>query len=163
MSIAIREADLDDPRDGAAIVALIDSYAGDRFGGGTPLPDPVRERMVAGLRAHPTTLVLLAHDGDAPVGIAVCFWGFSTFSARPLLNVHDLAVVPDARGRGVGRALLAAAEDRARARGCGKLTLEVLDDNPRARGLYASVGFADVAVGSSAFTRFLSKPLETTR
>ncbi|MEO6029149.1 MAG: GNAT family N-acetyltransferase [Candidatus Binatia bacterium] len=160
MSITIREADLGDPRDAAAIVVLVDSYAGGQFGGGVPLPASVREGMVAGLRAHPTTLVLLACDAEEPIGIAVCFWGFSTFQARPLLNVHDLAVVPEAHGRGAGRALLAAAEARARERGCCKLTLEVLDDNPRARGLYASVGFADAAVGASAFTRFLSKHLD---
>ena len=171
MSITIREADLGDSRDAAAIVALIDSYAGGPFGGGAPLPDLVRARMVAGLRAHPTTLVLLACDADEPIGIAVCFWGFSTFQARPLLNVHDLAVLPEAHGRGAGRALLAAAETRARERGCCKLTLEVLDDNPRARGLYASVGFGNpgarlgdaAVVGASAFTRFLSKPLEAPR
>jgi ribosomal protein S18 acetylase RimI-like enzyme len=188
MAITIREADLGDPRDAAAVVAIIDAYARDEFGGGSPLPADVRERLVAGLRAHPTTLVLLAESSDVPggsndaptgandaptgandaptgssaalVGVAVCFFGYSTFAARPLVNVHDLAVLPAARSRGVGRALLAAVEARARARGCCKLTLEVLDDNRRARGLYASVGFSDVAVGSSTFTRFLGKPLE---
>jgi GNAT superfamily N-acetyltransferase len=163
MPIAIREADLADPRQGAAIVSIIDAYARDPMGGGTPLAVAVRERLVAGLRAHPTTLVLLAFDGDEAVGVAVCFFGFSTFGARPLLNVHDLAVVPAARKRGIGRALLAAAEGRARARRCCKLTLEVLDRNQPARALYASVGLADVGVGQSAFTRFLVKPLEGER
>jgi GNAT superfamily N-acetyltransferase len=170
MPIAIREADLADPRQAEAVVAIIDAYARDAFGGGTPLPAPVRERLVAGLRAHPTTLVLLAFDHDDAVGVAVCFFGFSTFAARPLLNVHDLAVVPAARRRGVGRALLAAAEARARARGCCKLTLEVLDRNAPARALYSSVGFddasvglADAGLGESAFTRFLVKPLEGER
>ena len=163
MAIAIREADLADPDQAGAVVALIDAYARDAFGGGKPLPPAVRAGLIPGLRAHPTTLVLLAVDGAEAVGVAVCFFGFSSFQARPLLNVHDLAVRPDARGRGVGRALLAAAEARARARGCCKLTLEVLDRNDRARGLYASVGFADVGLGDSTFTRFLTKPLEADR
>ena len=160
MSIAIREADLADPRQADAVVAIVDAYARDAFGGRKPLPPPVRDGLIPGLRAHPTTLVLLAYDGDQAVGVAVCFFGFSTFQARPLLNVHDLAVVPAARGRGGGQALLTAAEARARARGCCKLTLEVLDQNGPARRLYARVGLADVGLGSSAFTRFLVKPLE---
>jgi ribosomal protein S18 acetylase RimI-like enzyme len=110
------------------------------------------------LRAHPTALVLLAFVGAEPVGIAVGFFGLSTFAARPLLNIHDLAVVPAHRGKGVGRALLREAETRARERGCCKLTLEVQDTNVRARGLYASFGFEDFMIAGSA-TRFLSKPL----
>jgi ribosomal protein S18 acetylase RimI-like enzyme len=162
MTIDIRDADLDDPAHAAAIVAILSSYASSEFGGGVPLGDAVLAGLVPGLRAHPTTLVLLAFVAGSPVGMAVCFLGFSTFAARPLLNVHDLAVLPDHRGQGIGRALLAAVEARGRARGCCKLTLEVLEDNQRARGLYTSVGFADVALGSSTATRFLSKPLAAT-
>lgn len=158
-ALRIAAADLDDSGDGAAIVDLIDAYATDPIGGGAPLAADVRERLVAGLRAHPTTLVLLAFAGERPVGIAVCFFGFSTFHARPLLNVHDLAVLADWRGRGVGRALLEAAEARARQRGCCKLTLEVQDANQRARRLYESFGFADFTLAGST-TRFLSKPLQ---
>jgi ribosomal protein S18 acetylase RimI-like enzyme len=97
--------------------------------------------------------------------VAVCFLGFSTFAARPLLNVHDLAVLPECRGKGVGRALLEAAEARARAHGCCKLTLEVQDSNQRARGLYASFGFADYVLGGAGPTptRFLTKRLEDAR
>jgi ribosomal protein S18 acetylase RimI-like enzyme len=156
--VCVREADLADAADAAAVVDLVNAYASDPIGGGEPLPSEVRSRLVPGLRAHPTTLVLLACHGDRPVGIAVCFFGFSTFQARPLLNVHDLAILPEWRGRGVGRALLAAAEERACARGCGKLTLEVQDENARARALYAGFGFADFTVAGSA-TRFLTKKL----
>ena len=162
MIIDIRDADLDDPDHAAAIAEIVSAYAGEPFGGGAPLDDEVRARLVPGLRAHPTTLVLLAFAAGQPVGVAVCFFGFSTFQARPLLNVHDLAVLPDYRDQRIGRALLTAAEEHARARGCCKLTLEVLEDNRRARALYASFGFTDVAVGSSASTRFLTKPLRST-
>ena len=161
MTTEIRDADLADPADAAAIVDLVSAYASDPLGGDAPLGADVQARLVPGLRAHPTTLVLLAFEEGRAVGVAVCFFGFSTFAARPLLNVHDLAVLPEARGRGLGRALLAAAETRARARGCCKLTLEVLEENRRARALYASFGLADVGVGSSTCTRFLSKPLAT--
>lgn len=158
MDITIRAADLDDPAHGAAIVEVLDSYAGDPIGGGVPLSAEVRQRLVPGLRQHPTTLVLLAWAPPRPVGIAVCFYGFSTFQARPLLNIHDLAVVPDCRGQGIGPALLAAAEARARERGCCKLTLEVQDGNRRARAAYERFGFVDLVIADST-TRFLTKPL----
>jgi GNAT superfamily N-acetyltransferase len=74
--------------------------------------------------------------------------------------LRDLAVLPEHRGHGVGRALLQAAEDHARRKGCCKLTLEVQDDNTRARILYRRFGFEDFVVGKSAPTRFLAKKLE---
>jgi ribosomal protein S18 acetylase RimI-like enzyme len=89
----------------------------------------------------------------------VGFVGYSTFQARPLLNIHDLAVLPGRRGRGTGRALLAAAEAQALAEGCCKLTLEVQDDNTPARQLYDRFGFRDVRYGDSGPTRFLGKTL----
>jgi len=160
MPLHIDDADLSDPAHAAAILAVLDSYASDPVGGGRPLSAEVRAALLPGLRRYPTTLVLLAFDDGDPVGIAVCFFGFSTFQARPLLNVHDLAVVPGQRGRGIGRALLAAAESRARRVGCCKLTLEVQDDNHRARAVYARFGFTDFVLGGDAVpTRFLSKSL----
>lgn len=156
----IVEANLDDTNHAAAIVQVLDTYASDAIGGGVPLADQVRERLVACLREHPTTLVLLAYEESEAVGVAICFLGFSTFKARSLLNVHDLAVVPERRGRGIGRALLTAAEDRARERECCKLTLEVQEDNSRAIGLYRSFGFGNMRMGDSAATRFLEKPLD---
>lgn len=139
--LAIREARLDDPVDARAVVDLVDGYARESEHGGGPLPESVRRALVPGLAAHPTTLVLLAWRGDAPVGVAVCFRGFSTWSARPLLNLHDLAVEPSHRRSGIGRRLLAAVEERARALGCCRITLEVRGDNRVAQGLYRSVGF----------------------
>lgn len=161
MSLEIRDADLADPTDASAIVEIVNAYALDPFGGEAPLPRDVQARLVDGLRAHPTTLVLLALVDGRPVGVAVCFFGFSTFRARPLLNVHDLAVLASHRGQGVGRALLAAVEARARARGCCKITLEVLDTNLRARALYASCGIVEVGGAGATSTHFLSKPLVT--
>jgi ribosomal protein S18 acetylase RimI-like enzyme len=84
--------------------------------------------------------------------------GYSTFRARPLLNLHDLAVQPEARERGVGGALLAAVESHARALGCCKVTLEVREDNASARRLYERVGFVDSApAGARTRTLFLEK------
>lgn len=159
MKVEIHEADFDNPVHCAGIIDVLDSYASDPVGGGEPLGSEVRRRLVPALRSHPGALVLLAFLDARPIGIAVCFLGISTFQARPLLNIHDLAIVPECRGNGMGRALLHAAEAYALRRGCCKLTLEVQEDNQRARALYASFGFSDFLVGNSAPTRFLSKNL----
>ncbi len=159
MQIEICEASFGDAAHCAGIVDVLDSYAADPVGGGVPLSAEVRARLIAGLRRVPTALVLIAFAADRPVGIAICFFGFSTFQARPLLNIHDLAVLPEYRGKGIGRRLLGAVEEHALQRGCCKLTLEVQDDNQPARGLYHAFGFTDFVVGDSAVTRFLAKPL----
>ncbi len=159
MNLEIREADFANPIHAAGIIEILDSYASDGVGGGVPLGADVRERLVGALRSHPSALVLLAFSQGQPVGIAVCFFGLSTFRALPLLNIHDLAVIPRLRGRGVGRALLSEVECRAIQRGCCKLTLEVQQDNARARSLYEVFGFSDFPMSDSAPTRFLSKLL----
>ncbi len=140
-TIEIVEADLARAEHQRAVREMLDAYARDPQGGGQPLGDDVRERLVPALREHPTTVILLAYDGERPVGIATCFRGFSTFAARPLLNLHDLAVIPEYRGNGVGRMLLAAVEKEARGLGCCRVTLEVLEANP-ARKLYEAMGYA---------------------
>lgn len=159
MPLEIRRADLASAADAAAVITVLDSYASDPRGGSQPLSAPVRARLIPGLKSHPTTRIWLAWDAGQAIGLCVGFLGFSTFQARPLLNIHDLAVVPGRRGGGVGRALLGAAEAHAREAGCCKLTLEVQDGNTPARGLYERCGFRDVVYGDSGPTRFLSKTL----
>jgi ribosomal protein S18 acetylase RimI-like enzyme len=152
--VRIVEADLTDPEQGAEVIEQIDAYARDPMGGGAPLPPDVRVRLLAGLAAHPTTRIWLAYAGDAGIGVAVVFEGYSTFAAAPLFNIHDLAVREAYRGRGVGRRLLEAVERAARACGCAKLTLEVVEENGRAQGLYRSFGFQNYSPGATPTTTF---------
>jgi GNAT superfamily N-acetyltransferase len=155
------EADLNRTEHQRAIVDLIDAYARDPMGDGKPLAADVRRSLIPGLRQHPTTIVFLAYQRDDPVGIAVCFRGFSTFAARPLVNIHDLAVLPDCRGLGVGRLLLETIGRKARDIGCCKLTLEVQENNRKARRVYASAGFAQAVYEEAAGgALFLSKMLQ---
>lgn len=154
------QADLENPDHQAVVLFLIDAYSRDPMGDGAPLAPEVRERLIPGLRKHPTTLIFLAHEGDAPVGVAVCFLGFSTFAAKPLVNLHDVAILPTHRGRGIGRGLLAAVEARARELGCCKLTLEVLDQNHRALRTYTTCGFKRYSLQPGAGEAiFLTKSL----
>jgi GNAT superfamily N-acetyltransferase len=156
--VDIVEADLSRPDHQEAVVAMIDAYAADPMGNGKRLSEDVREALVPGLRKVPTTLIFLAYLDGAPVGIAACFHGFSTFAAKPLINIHDLSVLPGHRGHGIGRRLLEAVEQKARSLGCCKVTLEVGEDN-RARGLYEAFGFAQTVYGGAGAALFFSKPL----
>jgi ribosomal protein S18 acetylase RimI-like enzyme len=148
--VTIVEADLADAAHARDVVAMTAAYAEDVMADGRALPAEVLGRLVPALREHPTTVVLLAYVAGRAVGIATCFLGFTTFAARPLLNIHDLAVLPEHRGRGVARALLGEAERAARRRGCVKLTLEVGETNGRARRVYEAAGFAQAHAGQEA-------------
>jgi ribosomal protein S18 acetylase RimI-like enzyme len=141
MGIEIVKANLGNAAHAAALFATLNAYASDAMGGGKPLPDFVRENLATELARRPTAHVFLAFDGAVPAGLATCIEGFSTFACKPLLNIHDLAVMPEYRGQGIARRLLARVEEEARALGCCKVTLEVLEGNAVARSLYRSCGF----------------------
>ena len=158
--VTVRRVDYRDARDAEALVTLLDLYAREPIGGGVPLEDDVRRVLPARLAAFPGAVSLLARAGDAAVGLANAVFGFSTFAARPLLNLHDLVVTPAWRGRGVGRRLLAELEVLARAQDCCKLTLEVLGGNEVAQGLYRGCGFVPYALGPRhGPAQFWHKPL----
>lgn len=139
--LLIRAVDLADAADMAQYLDLLDAYARDPMGAGQPLPTTVRERLARDLAHLPGAHCLLARYGETAVAVATCFLGYSTFRARPLLNIHDIAVLPGWRGRSVARQLLAAIADLAKELDCCRITLEVREDNPRALGVYASAGF----------------------
>ena len=158
--VSIVEADLARPDHQTATIDLLNVYSMDPMADAAPLSDTARRELIPGLRAHPTTLVFLAYRGAEPVGLAICFRGFSTFAARPLVNIHDFFVAPAHRGTGISRMLFAAIEQRARELGCCKLTLEVLENNHRARRVYAAAGFAPpVYAPGTGGSLFLAKVL----
>ncbi|HET6883011.1 MAG TPA: GNAT family N-acetyltransferase, partial [Pirellulales bacterium] len=101
--IQIVKADLSNAHHQDAVLAMMNAYSRDPMGDGKPLSEFARQHLVDGLRNHPTTVVFLALEGALPRGIATCFGGFSTFAARPLINISDFYIDPDFRGRGLGR------------------------------------------------------------
>ena len=156
----IVEADLGSAKHQQAILAMVDAYSRDAMGDGKPLDPDVRMQLIPGLRKHPTTLIFLAFDREQPVGAAVCFIGFATFAAKPLINIHDFVVLPASRGKGVGRRLLETVEVKARKLGCCKLTLEVMDKNHQAIRMYQAAGFKRYTLQEEAGSAiFMSKPL----
>ena len=155
LSLHIEPANLDDHEHQRAILDLLDMYSRDAMGNSAALPTESRKGIIRGLRKHPTSLVLLATvDGDY-TGLCVCFEVFSTFQAKPILNIHDIAVHPQHRNKGIGRALLERAEQQALERGCCKITLEVREDNVIAQHLYRAAGFRE----SEPVMHFWHKPL----
>jgi GNAT superfamily N-acetyltransferase len=153
--IDVRLADYRNPAHARALVALLDAYARDPAGGGTPLEPRVLEALPEALAARPQAFTVLAYDGEQPVGLVNCIEGFSTFACRPLVNVHDVVVLESHRGQRVTQRMLARVEQEARARGACKLTLEVLSGNRSALRAYEREGFAnyqlDPAYGSAMF------------
>ena len=160
MSAEIVEADLARKDHQEAVLALTAAYALDPMGNGGPLPAESLANLIPGLRTHPTTLILLAYLDGKAVGIATCFRGFSTFMAKPLVNIHDIAVLPEHRGSGIGKLLLTAVERKARELGCCKVTLEVQENNARARRIYETAGFAQAVYGdTTGGSLYYTKPL----
>ncbi len=90
--------------------------------------------------AHPCAEALLGYEGDAPVGYAVFFHNFSTFTGRRGLYLEDLYVRPPARGRGYGQMFLQRLAQLALERNCGRLEWCVLDWNTPAIGFYKKIG-----------------------
>jgi len=160
-AIEILEADPSLPAHATAIVRLLDAYARDPMGGGVGLSEAVKARLPAELARRESIRVVLALADREPAGLIVAIEGFSTFAGRPLLNIHDVIVAPDYRGRGLSTRLLQKVEAIARDLGCCKLTLEVLAGNAVAQAAYRSAGFTayelDPAMGRA---QFWHKPLE---
>lgn len=157
----VRPVDLYDLVQAERWLELLDHYAQDPMGGGDGLSDFAKLNLVASIREVPGYHGAIAWlDGEA-VGLVNCFAGFSTFAAKPLLNIHDIVVHAEVRGRGIGQALLAWVEQRARDLGCCKLTLEVLSNNTRAMASYEQAGFAPYVLDPQAgHALFMQKYLE---
>lgn len=89
---------------------------------------------------RPAAEVVLAYAGDTPIGFALFFHNFSTFLGRHGLYLEDLFVVPDWRGKGVGKQLLAHVASIAESRNCGRMEWAVLDWNESAIAFYRRMG-----------------------
>jgi GNAT superfamily N-acetyltransferase len=112
------------------------------------------ERLLHVCRATPESLgaALFPKDGRAvaeavigeiegvPQGMAIFFTNFSTFECKPGLYLEDLYVTPDARGKGLGKALLVHLAGVAESRGYARFEWSVLDWNSPAIGFYRKLG-----------------------
>lgn len=124
------------------IIYLLNEYAKDEMGGGTELSIFVKNNLISELKRRQGVYVILAFVDGNPAGLVNCFEGFSTFACKPLLNIHDVIVIAEYRGRGISKKLLNKAEEIAINIGCCKLTLEVLEGNSIAQAVYKSCGYS---------------------
>jgi GNAT superfamily N-acetyltransferase len=100
-------------------------------------PDTLRRHLFG---PNPHAEVLIAEVAGEPSGFALFFHNFSTFLGRPGIYLEDLFVLPQWRGHGHGKALLARLAQLALERDCGRLEWAVLDWNEPAIGFYRRLG-----------------------
>ena len=159
-SLVIQAADLHNPVDAGEYLTQLAAYASDPMGGAVQLPAHRLDRVIEDLRQMPHARLFLARNADTAIGFASCFSAYSTFRARPLWNIHDIAVLHQHRGRGVGKAMIEHIAETALREGCCKLTLEVREDNPVAEALYRKLGFTAAQVENAQIQYlFLEKAL----
>ena len=108
---------------------------------GHPLTGQGEAALLQAVRGHPLARVWLVRDRDRIVGYTVLCLGFGIEYGGPDAFVDDLYLVPEARGRGLGAAVLVLLEQEARALGLAALFLVVDPENHRARRTYARAGF----------------------
>ena len=133
----IRAARPDDVSTIAALIRALAEY--EHLEHEVVLDEAVLARHLFG--ARPYAEVLIAEDDNASaVGFALFFHNFSTFLGRPGIYLEDLFVRPEARGRGLGKALLVELGRLARARDCGRIEWAVLDWNEPSIAFYRSLG-----------------------
>ena len=136
MTIAIRPATPADlPLIGELIMALAEyeKLAHEvRF-----VPEVLGDKLFG---ARPYAEVLIGEIDGAPQGFALFFHNFSTFEGKPGIYLEDLFVRPEARGSGLGKALLARLAALAVERDCARLEWSVLDWNEPAIGFYKTLG-----------------------
>lgn len=155
MNIEVKIADYSDKTQAEEIVYLMDIYSRDEMGGSQPLPDFVKSNLTAELSKLPHAFSVIAYVNNDPAGLINCFEAFSTFKCEPLVNIHDVIVIPEFRGKGLSHKMLTKVEEIARSKGCCKLTLEVLEGNKIAQRSYEKFGFTgyelDPALGKALF------------
>ncbi|HEY4049573.1 MAG TPA: GNAT family N-acetyltransferase [Acidobacteriaceae bacterium] len=117
-------------RDPDAVQATEDDFLRDGFGA-----TPAFECLIAQVPEATGT-----YDKMQPVGFALYFYNYSTWQGRRGIHVEDLFVLPEFRGRGIGKALLGAVAAKAIESDCGRLQWDVLEWNQPAIDFYHRVG-----------------------
>jgi GNAT superfamily N-acetyltransferase len=97
----------------------------------------IRENL---FEPRPYAEALIARAGTEPVGLALFFHNYSTFTGRPGLYVEDIFVVPSWRGRGIGKRLFARMAKLAVERRCARMEWAVLDWNTPSIKFYRALG-----------------------
>ncbi len=143
MKIEILDADYLNETHAQEIAHLMNSYATDPMGGGNPLAEEIKNNIAKELSKRPYAFTVISYVNGVAAGLVNCFELFSTFSCKPLVNIHDVIVLEKYRGHGISQKMFERVEKIAISRGCCKLTLEVLEGNRIAQSSYNKFGFSD--------------------
>lgn len=150
MTPELIEVDYSNPQQTGDLLQLLNEYASEPMGGGEPIATERHSSIIAGLREFPTAFSFLVYVDRTPAAMTNCFFGFSTFAGKRLINIHDLMVSKEFRGQGLSHFLLQEIEAKARANDCCKITLEVLSNNEIAKNSYRKFGFDGYELDPSA-------------
>ncbi len=154
--VEIKECDFSMPEETQALITLLNHYKAGPMGGSLHAYSKQQEAdLVKMLGTHPSKLILLARYEKEFIGLANCFINIGTFAVKPFINIHDIVVLEEYRGKGIGRQLLDTIVSKAKELGCGKITLEVRDDNISAQALYKSFGFDESKPVMHFWTKYL--------
>ncbi len=111
----------------------------ERLADAVEFDDETLRRYLFGERPYAEVLIAEEESGE-PAGFALFFHNFSTFLGRPGLYLEDLFVRPEARGQGLGKALLVRLARLAVERGCGRVEWAVLNWNRPSIEFYEALG-----------------------
>lgn len=141
--IEVRIGDIQNEADAQAMLKMLAVYMNDPMGGERKLDAALAEKNIEGLKKQCNYLFFLAWCNGELAGMANCFVGFSTFKAKPLVNIHDFSVDPRFRRKGIGEAMLNEIARYCRENAYCKITLEVRYDNHGAQRLYRRFGYSE--------------------
>lgn len=140
MSAAVWVAE---PDEAEAVARLMVAFR-DHYGRDWPSDNSILASVERLIETTGTEFLLGSADEDAPPGgVAQLRFRHSLWMAAPDCWLEDLYVVPGARRRGLGRALVDLAVERARGRGCRRVELDVTEDNEAALAMYRAAGFTE--------------------
>jgi GNAT superfamily N-acetyltransferase len=125
------------------LLNLLNDYMLDEMGISQSMPKELAPKIINGLKQHPAYLGFFVYVDNEYAALANCNLNYSTWQAKPLINIHDFIVSPKFREQGVGGFLLAEISNYAKETGCCKVNLEVRNDNKKAQNLYQKHGFSD--------------------
>lgn len=143
MVLSILNVDLKNPVHRSHLIKLLNDYINDPMGNNRPMRKELAPRIISGLKKHSGFLGFFVLADDQFVGLANCNINFSTFQAKPIINIHDFIVAPEYRKMGAGSFLLNAVIKYASLNGFCRINLEVRKDNLAAKSLYKKMGFSD--------------------
>lgn len=141
--IEVIVGDRNNSRDMDDMLHMLDLYMQDPMGASGKLSEKLAKENIERLKQQSNYVFFLVKFNGVIAGVANCFVNFSTFKAKQLINIHDFAVDPKFRRKGIGEAMMQKIISYAKDNDYCKITLEVRNDNLGAQNLYKKTGFTE--------------------